>query len=78
MATAPTVDDAVIETAVAAPTQAAPGNGAAQSEALSALSNLGYGPGEAATAVAQAAESAPEADTAALIHAALRLLAPKG
>ncbi len=57
----------------------APGGGAAaQSEALSALSNLGYGPGEAAGAVAQAAGDAPGADTATLIRAALKLLAPKG
>ena len=47
-------------------------------DALSALSNLGYGPGDAAQAVAQAAGEAPEADTAALIRAALKLLAPRG
>ncbi len=51
---------------------------AAQSEALSALSNLGYQPGEAASAVAQAMQDDPEASTSALIRAALRLLAPKG
>lgn len=51
---------------------------AAQSDALSALSNLGYAPSEAASAIAQAAQNAPEADTAALIRAALKLLAPKG
>jgi len=51
---------------------------AAQSEALSALGNLGYGQGEAASAVAQAASDAPEADTTALIRSALKLLAPKG
>lgn len=62
----------------AAPASAPKGNAAAQSEALSALSNLGYGPGDAASAVAQAAGEAPEADTSALIRAALRLLAPKG
>ncbi|PRX38348.1 Holliday junction DNA helicase subunit RuvA [Meinhardsimonia xiamenensis] len=50
----------------------------AQAEALSALGNLGYGPSEAARAVAEAAAAEPEADTAALIRAALRLLAPKG
>ncbi|GGL72300.1 Holliday junction branch migration protein RuvA [Wenxinia marina] len=63
-----------------APPRPAPakGGGAAQAEALSALSNLGYGPGEAAGAVAEAAGAAPDADTAALIRAALRLLAPKG
>lgn len=49
-----------------------------QAEALSALSNLGYGPSEAAQAVAQAAGDAPEAATPELIRAALKLLAPKG
>jgi Holliday junction DNA helicase RuvA len=68
-----------IETAPApvGPASAPPSRGA-QSEALSALTNLGYGPGEAAGAVAQAAGEAPGADTPALIRAALRLLAPKG
>ncbi|AGI66605.1 holliday junction ATP-dependent DNA helicase RuvA [Octadecabacter antarcticus 307] len=56
----------------------AAGNGAAQSEALSALSNLGYGPSDAAGAVAQAAVENDGADTAVLIRAALKLLAPKG
>ena len=51
---------------------------AAQSEALSALSNLGYATAEGAAAVAQVAGEAPDADTATLIRAALRLLAPKG
>ena len=51
---------------------------AAQAEALSALGNLGYGPGEAAGAVAQAAGETPEAGTSELIRAALKLLAPKG
>lgn len=50
----------------------------AQAEALSALSNLGYGPSEAASAVAQAAGEDPAAETPALIRAALKLLAPKG
>jgi holliday junction DNA helicase RuvA len=60
--------------AVPAPTA----NASAQAEALSALGNLGYGPGEAVSAVAQAAGEMPAGDTAALIRAALRLLAPKG
>lgn len=60
---------------VAVPAPAAPG---AQAEALSALSNLGYGPSEAAAAVAEAAGAAPEVETPALIRAALKLLAPKG
>ena len=53
------------------------GQGMAQAEALSALGNLGYAPGEAVQAVAQAAESHPQAATPELIRAALRLLAPK-
>ncbi len=59
-----------------APAAAAAGSAQAQAEALSALTNLGYGPSEAAEAVARAAEA--ESETAALIRAALRLLAPKG
>jgi len=50
----------------------------AQADALSALGNLGYGPSDAAAAVAQAAGEDPQADTPALIRAALKLLAPKG
>lgn len=50
----------------------------AQAEALSALGNLGYAPGEAAAAVAEAAGQGEGQDTAQLIRAALRLLAPKG
>lgn len=72
--------DAVIEVEASAPVQrtAAPQTNAASAEALSALGNLGYAPGEAASAVAEAAGAAPEADTSALIRAALKLLAPKG
>ena len=51
---------------------------AASAEALSALTNLGYGPAEAAAAVATASEGAEGADTALLIRAALKRLAPKG
>ncbi len=54
------------------------GDAVARAEALSALSNLGYGPGEAARAVAEAAGARPDAGTAELIRSALRLLAPKG
>ncbi|WP_238363847.1 Holliday junction branch migration protein RuvA [Mesobacterium pallidum] len=76
--------EAVVEPEGAAPApkrRAAPKpspSAAAQSEALSALQNLGYGPSDAAQAVAQAASETPEAETPALIRAALRLLAPKG
>ncbi|MCY4179372.1 MAG: Holliday junction branch migration protein RuvA [Litoreibacter sp.] len=51
-------------------------SGAAQAEALSALVNLGYAQGDAASAVAQAGEGASE--TSDLIRAALKLLAPSG
>jgi len=68
----------VIEPAAAPRTPAPPPQASAQAEALSALGNLGYAPGDAAGAVAQAASEAPEADTPALIRAALKLLAPKG
>lgn len=57
-----------------APTGAA----AASAGALSALGNLGYGPSEAAAAVAEAAGDNPDADEPGLIRAALKLLAPKG
>ena len=69
-----TVPDAdVIE-----PTPVTAPSSSAQADALSALGNLGYGPSDAAAAVAQAAGEAPDADTPALIRAALKLLAPKG
>lgn len=60
-----------------APAPAAPHSNAV-AEAMSALGNLGYGPSDAARAVAEAQSTTPEADTPALIRAALRLLAPKG
>jgi Holliday junction DNA helicase RuvA len=70
-------DDEVIE-----PTRPksapAPKVSQAQPEALSALANLGYASGEAASAVAEALGQDPEADTSRLIRAALKLLAPKG
>ena len=71
----PAVSGAVIE-----PVPMAPPGGAspAQAEAMSALGNLGYAPAEAARAVAEALDEAPGADTAALIRACLKRLAPKG
>ena len=79
-AVAPVVeDDAVIEPLeTSAPMPAAQPDPGAQAEALSALTNLGYSPGEAAGAVAQASGAAPDADTGELIRLALRLLAPAG
>jgi len=77
--------DSVVEPAAVAPTKprkAAPkaptGAAAASADALSALGNLGYGPSDAAGAVAEAAANNPDAGEAELIRAALRLLAPKG
>jgi holliday junction DNA helicase RuvA len=49
----------------------------ATADALSALVNLGYGQGDAAQAVATVAGDQPEADTATLIRASLKLLAPR-
>lgn len=46
-----------------------------QAEALSALTNLGYAPTDAARAVAEVGDAG---DTGAVIKAALKLLAPKG
>lgn len=76
----PLPDAEVIETP--APTASRPARTSDQgaqatADALSALGNLGYGPSEAARAVAEAAGAEPGAPTPALIRAALRLLAPK-
>ena len=49
----------------------------AQADALSALSNLGYAPGEAAAVVAQLSGEMGGADSASLIRAALKKMAPK-
>ena len=62
--------DAVIEPVAVAPASSA------QADAMSALGNLGYGPGEAARAVAEAARETPDAEASALIRAALKRLAP--
>lgn len=49
----------------------------AEADALSALQNLGYAPGEAAAAVARAAQEG-ETEAGGLIRAALKRLAPAG
>lgn len=78
-------DEAVLEPFTPAPAKkaskaAAPAQSRAAfaADALSALMNLGYGQGDAAQAVATVAGETPEADTATLIRASLKLLAPKG
>ena len=63
-------------TALVMPTAEA--DATATADALSALTNLGYQPMEAADAVARAASETPDADAGALIKAALKALAPKG
>lgn len=78
MAENTSLGDAIEPLAPQMPMAAARTDAAAQAEALSALGNLGYAPSEAASAVAEAAGVAPDADTAQLIRAALKLLAPKG
>ncbi|GAA6176624.1 Holliday junction branch migration protein RuvA [Sulfitobacter pacificus] len=72
------VEAEVLEPVARAKPAAATPNASAQSEALSALGNLGYSPGDAAAAVAQAAGEMEGAATPDLIRAALKLLAPKG
>ncbi len=64
----------------AAPPAPPPAAANDRADALSALTNLGYAHGEAATAIAQAEAEAEggEITSAALIRAALRKLAPKG
>ena len=62
----------------ARPASAAARSAQAAADALSALTNLGYGPSEAASAVAQAQSAEPDAPMSALIRAALKSLAPKG
>ena len=76
------VADDVVEAPM--PRRAAPAPGIAHAragyaaDALSALVNLGYAYGEAAQAVATVTAEQPEADTAGMIRAGLKMLAPKG
>jgi holliday junction DNA helicase RuvA len=77
-ATVADADDMVIEPVRTAPRPVVSPRANHTADALSALANLGYSPVDAAGAVATAAANAPEADTGALIRAALKLLAPKG
>lgn len=77
-AMADALGDEVIEAPEPAKRTTMPKANPAQAEALSALANLGYAPGDAAAAVAEAIGGMPDLDTPALIRAALKLLAPKG
>jgi Holliday junction DNA helicase RuvA len=77
-------DDVVVEEAALAPArkpakvdEGAARRASASADALSALVNLGYGQGDAAQAVATVMGDQPEAETAAVIRAALKVLAPK-
>jgi Holliday junction DNA helicase RuvA len=70
-------DELVVSDTAPSPGAPRTSSGAAQAEALSALQNLGYAPADAARAVAEVAGQMPEAETPAMIRAALRLLAPK-
>tara|TARA_B100000795_G_scaffold95475_1_gene70016 strand:- start:1958 stop:2608 length:651 start_codon:yes stop_codon:yes gene_type:complete len=67
--------DEVIE--ASAPMPQIQTNSSAQADALSALSNLGYTPGDAASALAEMGVDMQDADASALIRAALKKLAPK-
>ena len=67
--------DEVIEASV--PMPQVQKNPSAQADALSALSNLGYTPGDAASALAEMGVDMQDADASALIRAALKKLAPK-
>lgn len=79
---APTAEPQVIEPADPPKKRSAPPapppRAAFSADALSALLNLGYTQSDAAQAVATVAGEDPEADTARLIRAALKLLAPRG
>jgi Holliday junction DNA helicase RuvA len=76
-------EDVVIEEVAPAPKKPARADegamkrAASTADALSALLNLGYGQSDAAQAVATVAGDQPEADTATLIRASLKLLAPR-
>ena len=76
-------DDSVLEpiTPMAPRKEAVPNaaqnRAAYTADALSALLNLGYTQGDAASAIATIASEQPQADTASLIRAALKLLAPR-
>lgn len=82
LSVAAVAEDAVVEPVAVArkPVRADEGaarRAAAAADALSALVNLGYGQGDAAQAVATVAGDQPEAETAVLIRAALKMLAPR-
>ncbi len=73
---APALSIAGLDVSPAALSRGAPPEGNAAAEAISALTNLGYNPGQAAAAVAAAVkEAGPDADTAKLIRRGLKELA---
>jgi Holliday junction DNA helicase RuvA len=82
VATADVLEPDPVPMAAPARKPAAPSDAQARAgvaaDALSALANLGYAPGDAAQAVAAAAGDTPDADTPTLIRMALKRLGPKG
>ena len=72
------VVDPVSATPRPVPVPATAPSSSAQADALSALTNLGYAPGDAAGAVAQVLGDTPDVDAGELIRLCLKLLAPKG
>ena len=78
------MDEAVViepssQTPTPRPRAPAPDTGAAaRADALSALANLGYAPGEAASAIAEVMGDDPDGNVSDLIRRALKKLAPKG
>lgn len=77
-ATAAAATGSTPDAAARPPTDGGVQSAKAAADALSALTNLGYGQAEAAGAVAEMQMQDPGADTTQLIRAALKSLAPKG
>lgn len=83
LAAAPGLDEViepvtVARTVIAAPASAAQERASTSADALSALANLGYAPGDAAQAVATVVAGQDGLGTGDVIRQALKLLAPKG
>ena len=75
--TTPVAGDVVEPASATTQDHEAPVNQLAQSEAMSALTNLGYAPADAARAVAEVLQENADMNTSDLIRSALKALAPK-